>query len=55
MKKVYRAFCKFEEILAMVLLGGLAALVFIAALMRTLKHPLNWAQDVALRFRPDRH
>ena len=48
MKKVYRAFCKFEEILAMVLLGGLAALVFISALMRTLKHPLNWAQDVAL-------
>ena len=32
----------------MVLLGGLAALVFISALMRTIKHPLNWAQDVAL-------
>ncbi len=48
MKKIYRAFCKFEEILAMCLLGGLAALVFISALMRTLKHPLNWAQDVAL-------
>ena len=48
MKKVYRAFCRFEEILAMCLLGGLAALVFISALMRTIKHPLNWAQDVAL-------
>ncbi|MBQ6365811.1 MAG: TRAP transporter small permease [Oscillospiraceae bacterium] len=48
MKKIYRAFCKFEEVLAMCLLGGLAALVFISALMRTLKHPLNWAQDVAL-------
>lgn len=48
MKKVYIAFCRFEEILAMFLLGGLAALVFISALMRTLKHPLNWAQDVAL-------
>ena len=47
-KKIYEAFCKFEEILAMFLLGGLAALVFISALMRTLKHPLNWAQDVAL-------
>ncbi len=48
MKKVYRAFGKVEKILAMVLLGGLAALVLISALMRTLKHPLNWAQDVAL-------
>ena len=48
MKKIYRAFCRFEEVLAMCLLGGLAALVFASALMRTLKHPLNWAQDVAL-------
>ena len=48
MKKIYKSFCRFEEILAMFLLGGLAALVFISALMRTLKHPLNWAQDVAL-------
>ena len=32
----------------MCLLGGFAALVFISALMRTIKHPLNWAQDVAL-------
>ena len=32
----------------MTLLGGLTALVFISALMRTIKHPLNWAQDVAL-------
>ena len=28
MKKIYRAFCKFEEVLAMCLLGGLAALVW---------------------------
>ena len=48
MKKIYQAFCKFEELLAMFLLAGLAVLVFISALMRTLKHPLNWAQDVAL-------
>ena len=48
MKKTYKAFCKFEEVLAMLLLGGLAALVFISALMRTFKHPLNWAQDIAL-------
>ncbi|MDO4983746.1 MAG: TRAP transporter small permease [Eubacteriales bacterium] len=48
MKKAYKAFCRFEEVFAMVLLGGLAVLVFISALMRTIKHPLNWAQDVAL-------
>lgn len=48
MKKIYKAFCKFEEWFAMFLLGGLAVLVFISALMRTIKHPLNWAQDVAL-------
>ena len=48
MKKFYQAFCKAEEIIAMFLLGGLSTLVFISALMRTIKHPLNWAQDVAL-------
>ena len=48
MKKIYRAFCKFEEALALFLLAGLAILVFVSALMRTLKHPLNWAQDAAL-------
>ena len=48
MKKIYHAFCRFEEQLALVLLAGLTVLVFISALMRTFKHPLNWAQDVAL-------
>ena len=48
MKKIYHAFCRFEEVLATCLLGGLALLVFLSALMRTFKHPLNWAQDVAL-------
>ncbi len=48
MKKAYDKFCRFEEKLALVLLAGLAILVFVSALMRTFKHPLNWAQDVAL-------
>ena len=48
MKRAYEKFCRFEEELALVLLAGLAVLVFISALMRTFKHPLNWAQDVAL-------
>ena len=47
MKRAYEKFCRFEEKLALVLLAGLAVLVFISALMRTFKHPLNWAQDVA--------
>ena len=48
MKKAYEKFCRFEENLALVLLAGLTILVFVSALMRTVKHPLNWAQDVAL-------
>lgn len=48
MKKIYNKFCRFEEQLALFLLAGLTILVFVSALMRTLKHPLNWAQDVAL-------
>ena len=48
MKKIYQKFCRFEEQLALLLLAGLTLLVFISALMRTFKHPLNWAQDVAL-------
>ncbi|MBR2258503.1 MAG: TRAP transporter small permease [Blautia sp.] len=48
MKKIYEKFCRFEENLALILLAGLMLLVFASALMRSLKHPLNWAQDVAL-------
>ncbi|MCC8060075.1 MAG: TRAP transporter small permease [Clostridiales bacterium] len=48
MKKLYEGFCKFEEWFALCLLAGLTILVFVSALMRTLKMPLNWAQDVAL-------
>lgn len=48
MKKLYKAFCRFEELAATVLLAGLTLLVFVSALMRTLNMPLNWAQDVAL-------
>ena len=48
MKKIYAAFCKFEELVALLLLAGLTVLVFVSALMRYIKMPLNWAQDVAL-------
>lgn len=48
MKKFYTAFCKLEELIALLLLAGITCLVFLSALMRTIKMPLNWAQDVAL-------
>lgn len=47
-KAIYKKFCRFEEVAAVVLLAGLTTLVFISAMMRTLGMPLNWAQDVAL-------
>ena len=37
-----------EELIALILVAGIAVLVFVSALMRTIGHPLNWAQDVAL-------
>ena len=48
MKKVYQMFCRIEEIIANALLFGIMILVFVAAMCRTIGHPLNWAQDVAL-------
>ena len=40
MKKFYEKVCKLEELIALVLVAGIAVLVFVS--------PLNWAQDVAL-------
>ena len=48
MKKAYAKFCQLEQWLAMILLAGITILVFVAALMRTVGYPLNWAQDAAL-------
>jgi TRAP-type C4-dicarboxylate transport system permease small subunit len=48
MKKVYATFCKIEEIIACTLIMTIASLVFISAIARTIKHPLNWAQDISL-------
>lgn len=48
MKKLYEKFCQLEQILANVLLAGIMVLVFVAAMARTFKHPINWAQDAAL-------
>ncbi len=48
MKKIYEKFCKLEELATLILLAGITILVFVSALMRTFKMPLNWAQDAAL-------
>lgn len=48
MKKFYEKFCHLEQVAANVLLAGIMVLVFIAAMARTFKHPINWAQDAAL-------
>ena len=40
MKKFYEKVCKLEELIALILVAGIAVLVFVSA--------LNWAQDVAL-------
>ena len=48
MKKIYDKFCVIEQWIALLLLAGIAVLVFVAALTRSLGYPINWAQDAAL-------
>lgn len=48
MKAFYEKFCKAEQALAVLMLSGIAVLVFVSALLRTIGFPINWAQDVAL-------
>jgi TRAP-type C4-dicarboxylate transport system permease small subunit len=48
MKKFYTIFCKLKDITAMIFLCAISGLVFISAIARTLKRPLNWAPDVSL-------
>ena len=47
-KRAYAAFCKFELWTAAVVLMGIATLVFVSAIARTLGKPLNWATDISL-------
>ena len=48
MKKIYGFLCKVEETLVKGFLVTIMFLVFISAIFRTLKFPLNWAIDVSL-------
>ncbi|QTL99674.1 TRAP transporter small permease subunit [Iocasia frigidifontis] len=47
MKKLYRYICLGEEVLTKSALFLIIVLVFIAAILRTLKYPLNWSVDIA--------
>lgn len=48
MKKIYNLFCKIEEFVVCSFLAIITTLVFLSAVARTIKKPINWAQDVSL-------
>ncbi|MEH7224072.1 TRAP transporter small permease subunit [Bacillus sp. JJ1566] len=48
MKKAYEYFCKLEESIVKLFLVTITLLVFVSAITRTFKYPLNWATDVSL-------
>lgn len=48
MKKLYDKFCDFESNATCGLLVMITILVFVSAVLRFFKMPLNWAQDVCL-------
>ncbi|OUM99472.1 MAG: ABC transporter substrate-binding protein [Paenibacillaceae bacterium ZCTH02-B3] len=48
MKKMYAIFCKLEETLVKACVCAVALLVFLSAVFRTFKHPINWAVDLSL-------
>jgi C4-dicarboxylate transporter, DctQ subunit len=45
---IYNKFCKFEELLVQIFLGTLMVLVFLSAVCRSLRVPINWAVDVSM-------
>ena len=47
-KKFYRFFCMAEEAAVALCIVVITLLVFISAIMRTINHPINWAQDFSL-------
>ena len=47
MRKFYAFVCEAEKFLAKYTLLALSTLVLVAAVARTLRHPINWAIDAA--------
>ncbi|SJZ37453.1 TRAP-type C4-dicarboxylate transport system, small permease component [Pilibacter termitis] len=52
MKKIGEILTKIEELFVAFALAGITFLIFIQAIMRTIKMPINWGQDVALLLFP---
>ncbi|MBI9096285.1 MAG: TRAP transporter small permease subunit [Sphaerochaeta sp.] len=48
LQKGYKKFCQVEELVASILLLIITILVFVSAVARTLRNPLNWAVDISL-------
>ncbi|KKK37518.1 hypothetical protein WQ57_13850 [Mesobacillus campisalis] len=48
MKKLYGHFCKVEETLVKSFLISITLLVFLSAIFRTIKYPINWAVDLSM-------
>jgi C4-dicarboxylate transporter, DctQ subunit len=48
MKTLYAYFCKFEEAVVQLFLCLVVFLVFISAIFRSFKYPLNWATDLSM-------
>lgn len=47
MLKIYRGFCKVEEVITSIAFVSIIALIFSAAIFRAFNHPLVWADDIA--------
>lgn len=52
MKKLYSYYVKLEELLCAIALVLVTVLIFAQAVMRTIKMPINWGQDIALLLFP---
>jgi TRAP-type C4-dicarboxylate transport system permease small subunit len=48
MKKLYATICKAEVFTAALCFSISCLLIFLAAIARTLDHPINWSQDMSL-------
>ena len=48
MKEFYKKFCDVEMALAIICLVTSVVVIFIAAVMRAVGHPINWGTDIAL-------
>lgn len=48
MVKIYRAICKAEELFVQWALVIVATLIFVSAIARTIRQPLNWCMDISL-------